>query len=137
MGPKLKNSFKSPPTRSKSLMFKDKGQIKENVRNYESFKEIELSQSANKSGLNLNTTVDMYQGPGTINMSQLNLNDLKNEGQSTPNAEKSNLQSSERARLAMEGKKDEPKEKKEVTIKNRLLLFPKCRTRGCVKANQN
>ena len=43
MGPKLKNSFKSPPTRSKSLMFKDKGQIKENVRNYESFKEIELS----------------------------------------------------------------------------------------------
>ena len=47
MGPKLKSNFKSPPTRSKSLMFKDKGQIKENVKKYESYKEVELSASAN------------------------------------------------------------------------------------------
>ena len=60
MGPRLKNNFSSPPTRSKSLMFKDKSQISSNVKNYSRFKEIELSASADKSGLNLNTTVDMY-----------------------------------------------------------------------------
>ena len=35
-----------------------------------------MSASANKSELNLNTSVDMYHG-NNINMSQLNLNDVR------------------------------------------------------------
>ena len=55
-----------------------------------------MSASANKSELNLNTSVDMYHG-NNINMSQLNLNDVRQGDQTISNIGESQLPSGTRA----------------------------------------